>query len=66
MIAGDVVRYRGADCLVDAIEKLGTPSGGEVETVVIRRPRAGEKRVLRSELELRDEKLPVPDPETFR
>lgn len=62
---GEKVRYAGAECEVVRVEAVGTPSGGEVTIVTIRRPRAGEKRVFPVELS-HGFRLDVPNEETFR
>jgi translation elongation factor P/translation initiation factor 5A len=48
---GETVYYQGRPAVVVRQEETPTPSGGSIVTVVIRRPRAGEKRVFRTELD---------------
>lgn len=62
---GEKVRYAGAECEVVRVEDLPLPHGGTVTTVVIRRPRAGEKRVFPVEL-AHGFRLEDPSPESFR
>ncbi len=64
-VPGEKVYYAGAECEVVRVEDLPLPAGGAVTTVVIRRPRAGEKRVFPVEL-LRGFRLVDPPAETFR
>ena len=62
---GDLVMYRGAQCLVREVHVAVTPSGGEVKMVKIERPRAGLKWVFEVEVEP-GPPAPGPDPTRFR
>lgn len=64
-VPGEKVRYAGAECEVVSVDELPLPHGGTVTTVLIRRPRAGEKRVFPIELS-HGFRLDVPDAEAFR
>lgn len=64
-VPGEKVRYAGAECEVVRVDELPLPAGGTVTTVVIRRPRAGEKRVFPVEL-VRGFRLDEGDREAFR